>query len=432
MNIGIIIGRFGDIDGVSLETQKWIDVLEKMDNRVFVLTGSLVSNEKNRKVDCTILPPLSFFSPECEWEQKRAFFYPDDDPRPLLKHLERTSNNIAMEIFKWKIEKDIHLLISENASALPSHLSMGMAINKVTKFTSTAIITHDHDFFWERGNRYKTPFQEIRKIMDECFPLKYPHIKHAVINTNAKDTLKSKFSLDSVIVPNVMDFNKPYGVKDDYNSDLPQILGLDVNDTLLFQVTRIVSRKGIDVAIDLIDRLKEDKIKLIITGSKADDERFGYYKELVEMVKKRKLEKNIIFGARRIQHYRKKERGDKKVYSLSDAYANAAACTYFSVYEGFGNAFIESVLAKKPVFVNNYKPVFWPDIGSKGFKTVMLENNNLTDEHVGKIRAIINDPKKCKEIAEHNFELGEKHFSYKVLENILEELIYSTFEGLEI
>lgn len=268
--------------------------------------------------------------------------------------------------------------------------------------------------------------------MDECFPLKYPHIKHAVINTNAKDTLKSKFSLDSVIVPNVMDFNKPYGVKDDYNSDLPQILGLDVNDTLLFQVTRIVSRKGIDVAIDLIDRLKEDKIKLIITGSKADDERFGYYKELVEMVKKRKLEKNIIFGARRIQHYRKKERGDKKVYSLSDAYANAAACTYFSVYEGFGNAFIESVLAKKPVFVNNYKPVFWPDIGSKGFKTVMLENNNLTDEHVGKIRAIINDPKKCKEIAEHNFELGEKHFSYKVLENILEELIYSTFEGLEI
>ncbi len=425
MNIGIIIGRFGDIDGVSLETQKWIDVLLKMNHRIFVLTGHYVPNDTHENIECTIFPSLSFFSPECEWEQKRAFFYPDDDPDQLLDHLDRTSTSIAMEIFKWKLDKDIHLLLSENANSLPCHLSMGMAINKVIKFSNTPIITHDHDFAWERGERYNTPFQEIKDIIEEVFPLKYPYVKHAVINLYAKETLDKRFHLDSVVVPNVMNFNEPYGDIDSYNNDFFKAFGFKKDTILLSQVTRIVRRKGIEVAIDLVDRLKDDRVKLIITGSKADDNRFGYYKELVEMIEERKLGDKVLFGAKKIQHFRNAEQSNNKIYSLSDTYANSTACTYFSTYEGFGNAFVECVLAKKPIFVNNYKPVYWPDIGSKGFEAVMLEDNNLTDEHIEKITEILNNPKKCKEIAEHNYKLGKKHFSYEVLEEILDELILS-------
>ena len=42
MNIGIIIGRIGGVDGVALETEKWIDVLKAMGHQVstlFVLSG---------------------------------------------------------------------------------------------------------------------------------------------------------------------------------------------------------------------------------------------------------------------------------------------------------------------------------------------------------------------------------------------------------
>ncbi len=425
MNIGIIIGRFGDIDGVSLETQKWIDVLQKMGHKIFILTGSLVKNEINNHLDCEKLPALSFFSPESEWEQKRAFFYPDDDPDQLLDHLERTSTEIAMKIFKWKLDKDIHLLISENANALPSHLSMGMAIHKVTKISNTPIITHDHDFAWERGDRYETPFKEIKQIIEDAFPMKYHFVKHAVINKEAKKVLDERYHVDSIVVPNVMDFNQPYGVMDDYNGDFFSAFDFDKDTILISQVTRIVRRKGIEVAIDLVSRLKDDKVKLLITGSKADDNRFGYYKELVALVERLGLNDKVIFGAKRIQHYRGKSKSGKKIYSLSDTYANSKACTYFSTYEGFGNAFVECVLAKKPIFVNNYKPVYMPDIGSKGFETVMLEDNDLTNEKVEQIREIIGDQKRCKEIAEHNYQLGKKHFSYEVLEEILHELIYS-------
>jgi len=110
-------------------------------------------------------------------------------------------------------------------------------------------------------------------------------------------------------------------------------------------------------------------------------------------------------------------------FSLSDAYARATACTYFSTYEGFGNAFVEAVLAKRPIFVNNYEPVYMPDIGSKGFKTVMIENGELSPEAVSAMAELIYTPAKAREVAEYNFDLGRKYFSYDTLREKLQELI---------
>jgi len=219
-----------------------------------------------------------------------------------------------------------------------------------------------------------------------------------------------------------MDFDEPYGLKDDYNKNLIKDIGLNDNDIPLFQITRIVRRKGIETAIELIERLDNDRVKLIITGSAADDERKGYFKELVDLINDKKLNEKVIFAYRRILNARDNKNGEK-IYSLSDAYAYARACTYFSTYEGFGNAFVEACLAKKPIFVNDYKPVFWPDIGSKGFKTVMISDSNLTDKAVSEMNKIIHSPKLQKEIGEYNHHLGRLLFSYDVLREKLSILL---------
>lgn len=83
---------------------------------------------------------------------------------------------------------------------------------------------------------------------------------------------------------------------------------------------------------------------------------------------------------------------------------------------------MEAVLAKTPIFVNNYKPVYWPDIGSKGFKTVMIEDNNLTDKAITEIDKIIHDKKLQEEISEHNYNLGKLLFFFDVLREKLEVL----------
>jgi glycosyltransferase involved in cell wall biosynthesis len=247
-------------------------------------------------------------------------------------------------------------------------------------------------------------------------------MKRAVINTAAQQELHERFGDQSAVIPNVMDFELDYARKDEYNHDLLPIIGIEESDIPLFQITRIVNRKGIEIAIDLVKRIDDPRVKLVITGSAADDERKGYFKELVTKVKEGNLEDQVHFAYHKILSQREHTADGQKIYSLEDAYANAAGVTYFSQYEGFGNAFVEAVLARKPIFVNNYQPVYWPDIGSKGFRTVQIEDGKLTDEAVAGVDRIIHDADLQREITEHNYQLGREHFSFEVLEGKLRNL----------
>jgi len=422
MNIGIIIGRIGGVDGVALETEKWIEVLRGMGHRVYTLSGQYQERPMDPETE-NLVPEMSFFSPESFWSQKKAFFYPESDPGELLEHLKLYSKVIYKKILHWIAERKIDLLISENASALPSHLEMGMAINKAVHKTGLPTITHDHDFAWERGERYISPHKDINTFVKEVFPLRAPNSIHAVINSHAADTLKERFGRTAIMVPNVMDFTKPFGEQNGKNAELARHMGFSNDDLFLFQITRIVRRKGIESAIRLVHKLNDKKIKLIITGNYADDAGSAYYNELVNQIHELRLGEQVSF-AYKLFHNKGLSSGNGELrFSLSDAYARATACTYFSSYEGFGNAFVEAVLARRPIFVNNYKPVYEPDIGSKGFRTVMIENGELTQESVKQMSEVIYNPALAREIADYNFELGKRFFSLDTLREKLEQLI---------
>lgn len=411
MRIGIIIGRIGGVDGVALETEKWIDILKKLGNEVFIMSGEFESWQMDYEHNY-LFPALSFFSAEAEWEQRKAFFEPDKDAGPLLDHVENWSNKIEEAMLKWVTAKKIDVLLSENASALPCQLSMGVAIKKLIQKTGLPIVTHDHDFHWERGERYVSVHPEINQFVDANFPLLLPNVKHAVINTFGVETFKNRFDIDATLVPNVMDFNRIYGVPTPENKFFLRDVGVSEDEIALLQVTRIVRRKGIETAISLIDKLADKKLKLVITGNNNDDENKEYYNELIDQIHELNLSNQIMFAAHKVLDHK----------DLSDVYAHGRAATYFSTYEGFGNAFVETILAKKPIFVNNYKPVYMQDIGNKGFETVMIEDGNLTNHSVQQMSDIIYNPKRCLEIGEYNFNLGKKHFSYEVLEEKLSGL----------
>ncbi len=422
MRIGIIIGRIGGVDGVALETEKWIEVLKRMGHKIYVISGQFEERAINPEHE-TLIPEMSFFSPESYWGQKKAFFYPDSNQDELIEHIELYSKVIYKKILDWVHDEKIDLLISENASALPSHLEMGLAIKKVIQKLGLPTITHDHDFAWERGERYLSPYRKINDLINDTFPLRLPNSIHAVINSHARETLKNRYNRDSVVVPNVMDFNQPFGMTTEKNKCLHRNLGYGCEDILLFQITRVVRRKGIETAIKLIHKLEDENIKLVITGNYNDDAGNKYYMELIELIHLLKLGHQVSFAYHLFNNKGLTSRESDLNYSLSDAYAQARACTYFSTYEGFGNAFVEAVLAKRPIFVNNYKPVFWTDIGSKGFKTVMIEEGRLTDNAIEEMKEIIYNENLNREIAEHNYNLGKKLFSYDTLKEKLQELL---------
>lgn len=424
MRIGIIIGRIGGVDGVALETEKWIEVLKRMGHEIYIISGQYQMRRIDPQYE-TLVPEMSFFSPESFWSQKKAFFHPETNPTELIEHIQLYSKIIYKKLLKWIKANRIELLISENASALPSHLEMGLAIKNVVKKTALPTISHDHDFAWERGDRYNSPHDDINKYVETVFPLRLPNVVNAVINLHGQKTLLERFGRNSIVVPNVMDFDVPFGVPDERNATIKKALGYNEKAILLFQITRIVTRKRIDTAIEVLHKLNDKNLKLVITGNYADDEGSKNYNELVNLIHEYHLGKQVAFAYHMFHNKGLASSTGDRAYSLSDAYAQARACTYFSDYEGFGNAFVEAILAKRPIFVNNYKPVYWPDIGSKGFKTVMIEDNIVTDQSIKDMHKIIYDEKLCKEIGEFNYELGKKHFSYDVLEEKLNELIGS-------
>ncbi len=418
MNIGIIITRIGGVDGVALETEKWINVFERMGHNVRVLSGELERPLPN----VTVLKELGLYHPFCTIEQEGAFFQSDMSENPLMELLKEHSSFLQKRIQEWMLRNSIDCLVSQNISALPCHLSAGVALARAAIETGVFTILHLHDFYWERGERYASPYPGVKRLLQEYFPPKGEVFKHVVINTYNKDRLEREFSVEAMVVPNVMDFDVEFGQRDEYNKDFSSQVGFSSENLVLSQVTRIVRRKGIETAVELVKRLQDKRVRLLITGLATDDPGSVYYKELLRRIKDIGVADQVLFVGERVGHERAKVDG-KKIYSLSDVYANSRACTYFSTYEGFGNAFVEACAARVPIFVNNYEPVYWPDIGSKGFKTVMTENNNLKDSHVQAAREILTDQAYAREIGDHNYETAKKHFSYDVLEELLSKIL---------
>jgi glycosyltransferase involved in cell wall biosynthesis len=416
LRIGIVIGRIGGVDGVALETEKWIAVLRHLGHRIFVLTGQL-EGDLDDVEQTTLLPELSFDHPAAVEGQEMAFFGRPVAEADLLAKLEKEAAAIERGMLRWIEEQRIDCILSENASALPFHLTMGMALERVFERADLLCVTHDHDFRWERGERYDSPFAGVRQILERCFPPLLPRVRHAVINSAARAKLQQLGIAGAVVVPNVMDFDAPFGERDEHNADLRRVLGLPEEATLLCQVTRVVARKGIETAIELVHRLQDPAVHLLITGTAKDEPDQEYPAFLARRAAELDLTERVHFAG---EHF-----GNQRapgIYSLSDAYAHADACTYFSTYEGFGNAFVEAVVARRPIFVNNYEPVYWPDIGSLGFDTVMIEGGALTDEAVAKTQLVLSDPDRRQRMVEHNLALGRRHFSYQALEALLEPL----------
>ena len=77
--------------------------------------------------------------------------------------------------------------------------------------------------------------------------------------------------------------------------------------------------------------------------------------------------------------------------------------------------FLEAIYFKKPVVVNAYS-VYTKDIKPKGFSVIEIDGY-VTEAAVEKTKKVLQDKEFCKQMVDHNYDLGEKYFSYRVLHN---------------
>jgi glycosyltransferase involved in cell wall biosynthesis len=110
---------------------------------------------------------------------------------------------------------------------------------------------------------------------------------------------------------------------------------------------------------------------------------------------------------------------------LDDVYPQADLVTYPSEIEGFGNAFLETIYYRRPLVVNNYT-IYAIDIKPKGFHVIEFDGF-ITDDTVERAEAVLKSPQQAERMAEHNYAIARRFYSYAVLQRRLATLISMCF-----
>jgi len=413
LNIGFISTRFSGTDGVSLETEKWAEVLGELGHKCFYFCG-----KSDRPEEKSMVFPEAFYKhPEIKNMHNR-FFQNEVRSREETNWIHEKTRVFKERVGTFLDKFAIDLMIVENALSIPLNIPLGLAITELISETRIPVIAHHHDFAWER-KRFLV--NSIGDYLDMAFPPSNKRIHHVVINTHAQHQLARRSGVGSVLIPNVMNYDKSPPEIDEYNQDLRKELGISEDETFILQPTRIVERKGIEQAIELVSRL-ERKVNFVVShaaGDEGDDYavRVREYADLLGV--------KITFAEKRFDNERGTTIDGKKIYNIADGYLHADLVTYPSEFEGFGNAFLESVYYKKPIVVNNYS-IYSTDIRPKGFKVIEFDDY-ITDQTVDKTKHVLDNEQFAKEMVEKNFQLAKKHFSYSILRKKLGILFINCF-----
>ena len=416
--IGFISTRFHGTDGVTLEARKWAQILGGMGHTCHWMAGLI-----DAPAAVSHAAPLAFFGhPEVVAVQARLFGVTTRS-REVTNRIQALKNQLKDELYRFIEKFQLEVLIPENVLAIPMHVPLGLAMTEVIAETGLPTIAHHHDFTWERE---RFVVSAVNDYLRSAFPGGLPGVEHVVINSMAQKELARRCSLSSVVIPNILDFATPPPGRDDYNGDFRAAIGLRDDDLLILQPTRIVPRKGIEHAIELVRRLRDPRAKLVLSHP-AGDEGNTYMAMLHDRIADAGIE--VRFIADRVGEFRGRNARGQKIYTLFDVYPHADLVTYPSHYEGFGNAFLEAIYFRKPVVVNSYA-VYARDIDPLGFKTVKMAQL-VSRETVEQVRAVLAAPALRADWADTNFALGLKYFSYAVARRKLAARLANLFgEGV--
>ena len=436
--IAVISGKLGDVDGVSLEVDKWIDILSSLGHEIYTIAGVYGSNLKSVPEERRYtVDSIRFTSEEQRAFETQVFphmlkhppYLSEEGKRALLHQLEALGSRTANVILEYIRDNDIDVLIAENTNAMPMTLIGGTAVYKLAVEQRIATIFHHHDFWWERS---RFSHNHIDTLLNRIMPPADPGLEHVVISSYSAHILRSLKRVQPRVIPNCEDFEHAVGI-DEYNADFRSSLGFSEEDVLIVQPTRIVRRKRIEDSLALISRLAakyrdlEGRIQFVISlyqGDEPDENYIDYIRGIAESM-------NIPLHM--ISDWVSAERGvdeeGRKQYTSRDVLAHADIVTYLPVWEGFGNALLEATAARVPVVTTTYL-VYKTDIKIMGFDNIEIRDVYddegrlvIPERAVDEMYRLLNNPEERKRIVEKNFRIARKEFGFKKLKKELEDLL---------
>ena len=410
-NIGLISTRFAGSDGVSLESNKWGDVLKEEGHANFWYAGRL-----DRDPEISLCIPEAYFGdPENLWINSYVWGR-HTRSRRITGRIMDFASYLKDTLYQFVDKFDLDILIPQNILAIPMHIPLGIAMTEFLAETEMPAIAHHHDFYWER-KRFLV--NAVSDLLEMAFPpITDDSVQHVVINKAAQEELAWRKGMSSIVMHNVFDFENPAPGIDDYSRDLREEIGIGKDDFMVLQPTRVVARKGIEHAIHMIRMLGDPRYKLVVSHD-SGDEGEAYKDMLISLAKESNVD--LVFISSRVGEKRHFDVHGRKIYTLWDVYPHADLVSYPSRYEGFGNGLLEAIYFKIPVLVNRY-PIFARDIEPHKFRLITMDEF-ITRKEVDQVKHVLEDSDYRKEMVEHNHQIALKYFSYATLRRWLHPMI---------
>lgn len=379
--------RFAGLDGVSLESAKVAEALARNGHDVVWFAGELGAGFAPG-----VCAPAAFFGTQENLDLEASAF--GSGPREHVEQeIEKRSAVLAGEFSAFIDTHDPDIIVVQNAWAIPMQFPLAVAVRDVVAERSLPAIGHHHDFAWER-ERFAGCV--VPELLDAVFPPVSDSISHIVINQSARDQLARRRAVGATVLPNVMDFQSGPPPSDGGVS-FRAMCGVEEGQHVLLQPTRIIRRKGIEMTLDLAERLDHDVVVVVTHPDDKDDE---YWGELQALAKRGDVDLRLVDVGRNAS-------------ALSSAYAAADLVCFPSLYEGYGNALVEAMFFGRPMFVNRYS-VYERDIAPLGVAAIEIDGS-VTNEAVEAASELIEDPAAASGATQRNTQIGLEHLSYETV-----------------
>jgi hypothetical protein len=400
MKVGFVSTRFAGLDGVSLEAAKLVPAIEDAGHDVVWFAGEL----GDAFAPGVEYPPVHFDTPENAALQRRAFGSGGAQPDLEAEILELAAG-LKPHIVRFLRDFDVDVAYVHNALSIPMQLPVAVALTQALVENGTRAVGHHHDFAWERAHFADCA---VPRILEEYFPPVWEGMSHVVINSLAQRSLAERKGVGSTLIPNILDFERgPQRAAD--GTAFRRAAGIADDAMLLLQPTRVLKRKGIESTIRLAAALGPPAV---VAFSHAADRDVEYWNRLVGLAEELRVEMRF--------HDTVPEDSPDSPW-LGDAFAAADLVCFPSIQEGFGNALVEALFFKRPLFVNRYD-VYAADIAPMGVQAVEMDGD-VNRDVVEEVRDLLASPAEIEAMVEHNYRVGTEHLSHQVVRERLIPLL---------
>ncbi|MBP2327971.1 glycosyltransferase involved in cell wall biosynthesis [Kibdelosporangium banguiense] len=338
------------------------------------------------------------------------------EPEPRIQPLAHQIADLIVQA--WEAQ-DVSFVLVENGT-LPENITythaLHLAVNEygARRGLGRFVLWRDHDLMWQSE-------PSSRKYGDYPYPATprppaSPHIHYVVLHEEARrrmlDWTPHLAALD--VLPNTFSYDR--AAVDTSNAGFRKYYGIPEEVPLIARCTRIIQQKRIDRDLHLLAGLTD--AYLFVAGDTTESP--AEYERLTGLAAELGVADRVIFGgllAPREGH----SAGNR--YSVRDLLAHTTVMSFLTSYdyESYGNPIGEAIASGVPYLTTRYQ-LYDTVYGGKGFRAAVFDpaDGDLPGPgFIQEVRDLLDDEEKRADMAEFNYQLGQRHTTKDVLERLL-------------